>query len=457
MPMPSDPAPVTIMSPPSASVTSLDADVDPQILEALASKDRIYVLKLGEQMEGLIADRSIRQRIDLTPATTYQRMLVHRCSAYYALAPETDSLTKAISVVVTTESRIPPRRLADLAPPPADTMTPPKFKIMLRNPRSSGSGSRSHTGSHNGSVTGDDPDSYASDGESSSATSTSKHRRTIEERTAAYNEARSRIFVDFTAEKEPASSSASSSASTAASEDPGSPATESEWSAPSVAGKKLPRSLRSSAPAFTSSTSTSTSTSSTSTSTSASSTSTSSSKSSANSSKSNSKSSSSRNSPSPASFTYPSLYEPPSSTAYDIPPQGMYPPHPQQQQQQPYYGAPVYYPPYGPYGGSDTDVYGGYNPYAWAGRQREGAAYVAGADAMGEADGNGNGDGNRTGGVNGNGAKGLARTMRARMSRCPQTPTPKHMSAVPAPHASIDLAADDAQLVRTHNAQGRSG
>ncbi|KAJ7631412.1 hypothetical protein DFH06DRAFT_1056507, partial [Mycena polygramma] len=123
--MPADPAPMTIMSPPSASVTSLDpaADngVDPQILEALASKDRIYVLKLGEQMEGLIADRNARQRIDLAPTTTYQRMLVHRCSAYYALAPETDSLTKAISVVVTGESRIPPRRLADLAPPPTDT------------------------------------------------------------------------------------------------------------------------------------------------------------------------------------------------------------------------------------------------------------------------------------------------------------------------------------------------
>jgi hypothetical protein len=33
------------------------ADVDPQIIEALKSKDRIYVLKLGEQMENLINDR----------------------------------------------------------------------------------------------------------------------------------------------------------------------------------------------------------------------------------------------------------------------------------------------------------------------------------------------------------------------------------------------------------------
>jgi hypothetical protein len=32
-------------------------EVDPQILEALKNKDRIYVLKLGELMEGLIGDR----------------------------------------------------------------------------------------------------------------------------------------------------------------------------------------------------------------------------------------------------------------------------------------------------------------------------------------------------------------------------------------------------------------
>lgn len=39
-----------------ASIIGL-ADVDPQIIEALKSKDRIYVLKLGEQMESLINDR----------------------------------------------------------------------------------------------------------------------------------------------------------------------------------------------------------------------------------------------------------------------------------------------------------------------------------------------------------------------------------------------------------------
>lgn len=45
---------------PSAQATNQPSDVDPQILEALRSKDRIYVLKLGELMEGLIKERRYR-------------------------------------------------------------------------------------------------------------------------------------------------------------------------------------------------------------------------------------------------------------------------------------------------------------------------------------------------------------------------------------------------------------
>lgn len=34
-----------------------NADVDPQILEALKSKDRLFVLRVGELVEGLINER----------------------------------------------------------------------------------------------------------------------------------------------------------------------------------------------------------------------------------------------------------------------------------------------------------------------------------------------------------------------------------------------------------------
>ncbi|KAJ7625593.1 hypothetical protein FB45DRAFT_921822 [Roridomyces roridus] len=367
------PPPVTIMSPPqssssNSSVISLlqatDAapqhEVDPQILEALASKDRIYVLKLGELMEGLIGDRTLsRQRIDFAPATSYQKLLVHRCSAYYGLSLETDGVTKAITVSITSESRIPPRRIAELVPPQAEAA--PKFKIMMRTPRS-----------QTGSVTGDDGD--VSDGSlgGRSSASTSKHRLTIEERTAAYNEARNRIFIDFNEKEQKdttssASSSASlvSSSSTSASDDPGSPATESENNAPHRANStSSSRSLRGSAAPFMSSNS----------------------------------SSSSRNSraPSPA-FKYASPlrapatwrglisvppYDPTHAHAHSTPnfqapnPQGMqfypYPAHPMPQGQQPPYIAPPYpyYPSYGPYSHpptppSDPEVYA-YNVYQWS-------------------------------------------------------------------------------------------
>lgn len=110
-----DPAP----SPDSdgSPLSALATDVDPQIIEALRSKDRIYVLKLGETFESLIAERRYvfhrppsfephpvpRQRAELTPATSYQRLLVHRCSAYYKLSPENDPLTKGTIFVLTTQ------------------------------------------------------------------------------------------------------------------------------------------------------------------------------------------------------------------------------------------------------------------------------------------------------------------------------------------------------------------
>ena len=118
------------------------------IIEALRSKDRLFVLKLGEQMETLINERKSvlsflvsisfashqrwvtscllpsphcstsphiylhtnvvhpRTRIDVNPATSYQRLLVHRCSTYYRLAPESDPTSKGIIVYPTVDSKM---------------------------------------------------------------------------------------------------------------------------------------------------------------------------------------------------------------------------------------------------------------------------------------------------------------------------------------------------------------
>ncbi|PPQ63803.1 hypothetical protein CVT24_009798, partial [Panaeolus cyanescens] len=118
--------------------------VDPQILEALKSKDRIFVLKLGETFEALIKESS------------------------------------------------PDRRLCDLIPP--EPHTHPAIQIM-RRPRSLAS-----------SVAGEEADlSDVEPSESSSTAnnftnsnvSTTKKHMTIEEREAAYKMARERIFMDF--------------------------------------------------------------------------------------------------------------------------------------------------------------------------------------------------------------------------------------------------------------------
>ncbi|KAG9313011.1 transmembrane amino acid transporter protein-domain-containing protein [Chiua virens] len=325
-------------------------DVDPQIVEALKSKDRIYVLKLGEQMEGLINDR--RSRIDLMPNTSYQRLLVHRCSTYYKLAPETDPITKLITVLLTLESGIPVRRIADLVP--AQSPTQPTFKIMRRSPIDR---QRPKPHSQAGSVAGEDPElsdpepsEAGSLGGRSNATGSSKKHKTIAEREAAYNEARSRIFMNFDEKERGKEKDISASSSTVSltsgsvtsacetsstgdmDDSVSSPTTESEWSGPVVRDKKdgrrsngsSSRSLRSTGPSFNGSTS-------------------------------------SRDSraPSPSSFKYPTLYEPsPAAVPCDVsqapaPPLGygnpyMYP-YPQPAPTAPNFIPPYHYYPAYPY------------------------------------------------------------------------------------------------------------
>ncbi|KAI5999366.1 hypothetical protein F5J12DRAFT_847847 [Pisolithus orientalis] len=312
-------------------------DVDPQIIEALKSKDRLYVLKLGEQMECFINDH--RTRLDLTPTTSYQRLLVHRCSAYYKLAPETDPINKTISVALTIESRIPTRRIADLVPAPP-SHAQPAFKIMQR---AATDRPRSKPQSHAGSVIGEEaessdvePSEAGSVGGRSNTTGSGKKHMTIAEREAAYNEARSRIFMDFqekekVKEKDLSASSSSASltsgsvtssvgetSSTGDLEDSiSSPATESEWSGPAVRDRKdgrrsngsSSRSMRSSAPTY------------------------------------GSNSSRESRPPSPPSFRYPSLYGPSLATApYD---QSHHPMHPSAYNNSYMYAYPQPAPPQG--------------------------------------------------------------------------------------------------------------
>ncbi|KAF8311364.1 hypothetical protein DL93DRAFT_2061061, partial [Clavulina sp. PMI_390] len=124
--------------------------------------------------------------LSFSPGTSYQRMLVHRCASYYRLQPEIESVSKTIVVSLTSESRVPAIRMAEVVP--SDSSSLPAFKIMRRNaPEKSGRSRRP------GSA---DADSDGSDG-GSSLSQKKKRNLTMSEREAAYNEARSRIFSNF--------------------------------------------------------------------------------------------------------------------------------------------------------------------------------------------------------------------------------------------------------------------
>ncbi|GJE90938.1 hypothetical protein PsYK624_070850 [Phanerochaete sordida] len=234
-----------------SSGTTSPSEPDVQILEALRSKDRLWVLKLGESMETLINEHK-QPRIELNPATSYQRMLVHKCAAYHRLTSESDS-SRAIYVSLRPDSAVPVRRVAELVP--AEESAQPAFKIMRRVPQDR----RMRQTSQAGSLAGEDGDvsdsaepseAGSSAGRSTTAGSGKRHL-TIEEREAAYNEARSRIFMDFEGKDKDKDDSANSSSTNLASgsgyasrsstgepEDSSSAATESEWSGPVARDKR---------------------------------------------------------------------------------------------------------------------------------------------------------------------------------------------------------------------------
>jgi hypothetical protein len=151
----------------------------------------------------------------------------------------------------------PPRRLCELVP--AESTAQPAFKIMRRSAQDR---HKSKPHSHAGSVAGEDAElsdveqseSGSAGGRSNATGGSNKKRMTIEERAAAYNEARSRIFMGFEEkEKEKDLNGSSSSLSLVSGSTNGgtacssvddfedavsSPATESEWSGSVTRDKK---------------------------------------------------------------------------------------------------------------------------------------------------------------------------------------------------------------------------
>ncbi|CAE6449847.1 unnamed protein product [Rhizoctonia solani] len=176
----SSPSPLTDMG-----LSTTHDEPDPTIVEALSgSKDRLFVLKLGDDFDSLLTERGNTpgKRCTYAPPSSYQRLLVHRCAQYYKLTIEADA--KSISVMLGPESRSPKCRISDIVP--MEQAPAPAFKIMRRTAderaRAKQPGRADSTGDDQTDGT-EDPKRRA--------------QMTIEERTAAYEQARSRIFQGF--------------------------------------------------------------------------------------------------------------------------------------------------------------------------------------------------------------------------------------------------------------------
>ncbi|CAO1628973.1 unnamed protein product [Parajaminaea phylloscopi] len=206
--------------------------LDETLMDALrSSRDRLFLIRQETDMSDFVADDS-RSEHTLPLMNSYQRLLVHRCADFFRLRREVDADTKVVTLTKTPETRIPSRKLVNLfneansTLKPADTspfavfrgadressmeridgsyeaapqagpqsqavaktpiskLAPAGFRIMRRDP------SLPKTSQTR-------PPSAQSSGTSSLITDSARKSRrdmTIEEREAAYREARERIF-----------------------------------------------------------------------------------------------------------------------------------------------------------------------------------------------------------------------------------------------------------------------
>ncbi|OBT56597.1 hypothetical protein VE04_03140 [Pseudogymnoascus sp. 24MN13] len=155
---------------------------DEKLIEALESpKDRIFLLRLEQDVIEFVKD-SKEPFIDLPPCNSFCRMLTHKLADYYHMTHQFDAVAGSVRIFRTPFCRL-PQSLTSISNPPTTGHTPPPtvpaMKIMRRGGDNGGSPSKatSETGS---------------DGKDKSLSAKEKLSR--EEREAAYNKARERIF-----------------------------------------------------------------------------------------------------------------------------------------------------------------------------------------------------------------------------------------------------------------------
>ncbi|CAG8541257.1 10788_t:CDS:2, partial [Diversispora eburnea] len=161
----------------SANLGEIDFNtgLDGFLLAALKNpKDRLFLLKLDREMERFINDN--HTRLEFPPMNSYQRLIVHRVAQYFKLSHVVDNSGKAVILYKSPETLIPTLRFSDLLE--QEEEKPEKsVKIMRRQQTNL--------------------QLLRSTGDSDSNSEGERRILTIEEREAAYQKARARIFKDL--------------------------------------------------------------------------------------------------------------------------------------------------------------------------------------------------------------------------------------------------------------------
>lgn len=167
-------------------------ELDPFIVDVLKKQqERIFLLKLEKELEAFISNPQL-YRLDLPQMNSYQRLLVHKVAPYFKLSHFYEPMRKSVTLCKNPKTAIPETSFAQLVEPETKEQpdSAPKFKIMRRRSQDKSSNGNGPRGRHS-------PMSSSSSGTATSKDGVDRKNMTYEERKAAYEEARARIFKDL--------------------------------------------------------------------------------------------------------------------------------------------------------------------------------------------------------------------------------------------------------------------
>lgn len=195
---------------PGRPIHGFPSEPDEKLLEAMKSpKDRLLILQLEEKVRSFIQN-SKEQSLELPPSNAFGRLLAHKLGDYYHLTHFVDNNVTSVRLHRTPFCRLPTplsviHAASNSTPPP----TAPAMKIMRRTdgerPSTEGSIAASSSAPSKATSEAGDSGNDAERGGSSSGATPAKDRMSLsrEEREAKYQEARERIFRDFSESKTP--------------------------------------------------------------------------------------------------------------------------------------------------------------------------------------------------------------------------------------------------------------